>query len=349
MRTVVIDAGHGGRDPGCVGLDFKEKDIALSIALKVGQGIQRLFPNVKVIYTRSEDVFVELDRRAEIANENGADLFLSIHCNAIAHHKNSVSGTETFVMGNHVLEENLEVAKRENEAVLFEDGYVKKYDGYNPESPAGHILLSMFQNANIEKSLIFATLVDECLKKRAGRPSRGVMQAGFVVLRKTTMPSALIEVGYLSNPTEEKYLGSEAGQIQLAASIVEAFRQYKTAIEGRSAPNIDRPAPSPTTQQTTAPSNLPVAAQSTDPIVWYVQLASSEIPLSIREGVWLNVPKLISEKVEKHHVYLTGPHEKYESALDGQEYWQRNGFPDALLVPYSNGRRISWEEANRKP
>jgi N-acetylmuramoyl-L-alanine amidase len=175
------------------------------------------------------------------------------------------------------------------------------------------------------------------------------MQAGFVVLRKTTMPSALIEVGYLSNPTEEKYLGSEAGQIQLAASIVEAFRQYKTAIEGRSAPNIDRPAPSPTTQQTTAPSNLPVAAQSTDPIVWYVQLASSEIPLSIREGVWLNVPKLISEKVEKHHVYLTGPHEKYESALDGQEYWQRNGFPDALLVPYSNGRRISWEEANRKP
>jgi N-acetylmuramoyl-L-alanine amidase len=226
----VIDAGHGGKDPGTHGAVAKEKTIALKVALEVGKLIKANLPGVKVIYTRSTDVFVPLDDRADIANRNKADLFISIHCNA-----NPVSadihGTETYTMGLHKSEDNLEVANRENSVILQETGYEKKYDGFDPDSPVAYILFSNYQSAFIENSLVFAQSVENQFKSRVGRKSRGVRQAGFLVLWKTTMPGALVEIGYLTNPAEEKYLVSQQGQSFIASGIYRAFKEYKKAME----------------------------------------------------------------------------------------------------------------------
>lgn len=328
LDTVIIDAGHGGKDPGCKGKKYSEKNVTLAIALKVGKLIQERHPTIRVIYTRDTDVFIPLDDRAKIANDNGADLFISIHCNAVASANTNIAGTETYVMGNHVLEENLAVAKRENESVLFEDGYVQKYDGYDPNSPVSHIVLSMFQSAHQERSMAFAANIEKQFASAAKRKSRGVHQAGFLVLRKTAMPSVLIETGYLTNPTEELFLGSLDGQNKIAEAIYEAFRIHKAETEGQPKPAAAKPA-------------KPVGP----PVLWYIQLASSETALAIRDGAWKKVPQVSTERSGKFYIYLTGYHESYETALEGQDYWRRNGFPDAFVVPYREGKRITLEEA----
>ncbi len=231
VQTVVIDAGHGGKDPGTHGKKHREKDITLAIALELGDVIEQYMPNVKVIYTRKTDVFIPLDERAAIANRNNADLFISIHCNAIS--KASMHGTETYCMGAHVNKGNLDVAKRENSTILLEKDYLQKYDGFNPKSPLAHIFFSNMQSAHITNSLRFASHVEDQFARRGGRVSRGVKQAGFIVLWKTAMPSALIETGYLTNAEEEKYLASKKGQVYLASAIYRAFRDYKEEMEGR--------------------------------------------------------------------------------------------------------------------
>ena len=232
INTVVIDAGHGGKDPGCHGVNTNEKDVALAIALKVGTYIKQYLPNVKVIFTRKTDVFVELHERAAIANRNKADFFISIHCNS------NVSprpyGTETYVMGLHKTEANLSVAKRENEVILQEDNAADQYEGFDPNKPESHIIFSMYQNAYLEQSIQLASNIESQFKHRAGRKSRGVHQAGFLVLYRTSMPSVLVETGFLSNTTEEKYLKSEPGQDYLSSAIFRAFRDYKYAIDGKS-------------------------------------------------------------------------------------------------------------------
>lgn len=221
---VVIDAGHGGHDPGALGKHSKEKEIALSIALKIGKQINSIDPTIHVIYTRKKDVFIPLHQRISLANKEKADLFISIHCNYVDNPH--VCGTETFVMGLHRAEENLNVAKRENSAVLLESGYENNYEGYDPNSPIGHILLSMFQNIFLENSIELASNVESYLAKRKKTKSRGVKQAGFVVLRQATMPSILVETGFLSNPKEEAYLMSEKGQKEMSNSIGKGIISY---------------------------------------------------------------------------------------------------------------------------
>lgn len=228
VKTVVIDAGHGGKDPGTHGKKSREKDVALKIALELGKLIKQYQPDVKVIYTRKTDVFIELNERAAIANRNQADLFISIHCNAGAKH---IHGTETYAMGMHTSEGNLEVAKRENSAVLLEKDYLDKYDGFDPKSPLAHIFFSNMQSAYVQNSLRFASLVEKQFKDRAGRQSRGVKQAGFLVLWKTAMPSVLVETGYMSYPKEETYLASAKGQTYIASAVYRAFRDYRTQME----------------------------------------------------------------------------------------------------------------------
>jgi N-acetylmuramoyl-L-alanine amidase len=233
VRKVVIDAGHGGHDPGAIGKSSKEKDITLSIALKTGKFIEENLPDVEVVYTRKTDVFVELYRRAKIANEAKADLFISIHCNA---NKSSTPyGAETYVMGLHKSEANLLVAQTENAAILLEDDYHVKYDGFDPSSPEGYIFFSMLQNAYLDQSLSLASNVQKHFKDRVNLFDRGVKQAGFLVLYKTTMPSVLIETGFISNAKEEKILASEEGQVYIASAIFRAVKDYKRAIE-KSAP-----------------------------------------------------------------------------------------------------------------
>ncbi len=230
IKTIVIDAGHGGKDTGCKGKHSNEKDIALAISLKLGYYVEKFFPDVKVVYTRKTDVFVELKERANIANRNKADLFISIHCNASASSK-SVYGTETYVMGVDVSSANLAVAKRENSVVLMEENYQGKYDGFDPESTETHIRLNLFQNAYLDQSITFASLVENQFSTRANRSSRGVKQAGFWVLYKTTMPSVLVETGFLTNSKEEKYLKTEDGQDYIASAIYRAFKEYKGMME----------------------------------------------------------------------------------------------------------------------
>ncbi|WP_457068215.1 N-acetylmuramoyl-L-alanine amidase family protein [Hymenobacter sp. UYAg731] len=229
LRTVVLDAGHGGKDRGCAGATAREADVALSLILALGKQIQENMPEVKVIYTRKTNVFIELDERAAIANRNHADLFISIHCNA---GPSQSHGTEVWTMGLHKSTANLGVAQRENSVILQEKDYQKRYDGFDPSSPQSHILFSLFQSAYITNSLRFAQRVDRQLRTSVSRPSRGVKQAGFLVLWKSTMPSVLIESGFLTNPTEERYLNDKANQSYMAAGIYRAFREYKRELEG---------------------------------------------------------------------------------------------------------------------
>ncbi len=230
LKTLVIDPGHGGHDPGCLGKKSREKHLALSISKKLAAVIKKEHPDVKVILTRDTDVFIPLHKRAAIANRNNADLFISIHCNSMPPGNGHVHGTETYVMGLHTAQHNLNVAKRENASILLEADYEKNYD-YDPNSPEGHIMLSMFQNAYLEQSIQFAEQVEKQFKAITNRKSRGVKQAGFVVLKETTMPSVLIEAGFLSNTKEENYLYTKKGQNQVSEAILKAFSNYKSQIE----------------------------------------------------------------------------------------------------------------------
>jgi N-acetylmuramoyl-L-alanine amidase len=230
VQKVVIDAGHGGKDPGGMGNNSHEKHIVLKIAQLLAIGIRTNFPDVEVIMTRADDTFIPLYERAAIANREGADLFISIHAN-IMPGSSATYGTETFVMGQHVAKHNLAVAKRENASILLEDNVKENY-GYDPNSDQGHIMMSMFQHAFLERSILFAELVEGEFSS-AGRKSRGVKQAGFVVLKETTMPSVLVETGFMSNSMEETYLLSDVGQQKLANAILKAFSSYYKLMSGR--------------------------------------------------------------------------------------------------------------------
>lgn len=229
VNVVVIDPGHGGHDPGTLGKKSREKDVALKISLKLGEYIEKNIPGVKVIYTRKTDSYLALDERAEVANKNKADLFICIHANSLP--GAPAYGTETYVMGLHKDKNNFEVAKRENSVILMDENYQERYEGFDPASPESYILFTLNQSAYQESSLKFAQKVESQFKSKVGRYSRGVKQAGFMVLWRTTMPSVLIETGFLSNSKEESYLTSDNGQDLIASGIYRAFKEYKTEIE----------------------------------------------------------------------------------------------------------------------
>jgi N-acetylmuramoyl-L-alanine amidase len=229
VDVVVIDAGHGGKDPGTHGKNSKEKDVALKIALKLGKYIEQNLPDVKVIYTRKNDTYLAYHERPVIANKHKADLFICIHANWNPNEK--AHGTETYVMGLAKEEKNFAVAKRENSVILLDENYKEHYEGFDPESPESYILFSLTQSAFQESSLNFANKVESQFKKNTGMPSRGVKQGPFWVLWSTAMPSVLIETGFLSNPAEEKYLLSSQGQNAIALGIYQAFKEYKSEVE----------------------------------------------------------------------------------------------------------------------
>jgi len=228
IKTIVIDAGHGGHDAGCLGAMTREKHVALDIALKLGKLIETNYPDIHVVYTRKTDVFIPLHERANIANKAHADLFICIHLNAGG---KAAYGSETYVMGTHKTESNLEVAKRENATILLEDDYQKKYDGFDPNSPEANIIFSLYQSQFMSQSVLFASNIQEEFTEYAGRNNRGVKQAGFLVLYKTAMPAVLIECGFLTHENEEKFLASDKGQNTMASAIYRAFKEYKVDME----------------------------------------------------------------------------------------------------------------------
>jgi N-acetylmuramoyl-L-alanine amidase len=261
VRTIVIDPGHGGKDPGCNGVSCKEKEVSLAVALKLGKLIEEHIKDVKVIFTRKTDVFVELEDRARIANDNNADLFISIHCNAAGKpvmikdkktgkmrpktFKNSKGktivvetanpepfGSETYVMGLKNEEGKMKVAQRENSAMLLEDNYETKYQGFDPNSEESYIIMSNYTSSYVIQSASLALKIQDQYLNKAGRVDKGVHRQSIWVLWRTSMPSILTEIGYLTNPQEEKFLGSEKGQTYIAACLFRAFRKYKDEQEG---------------------------------------------------------------------------------------------------------------------
>lgn len=230
--VVVIDPGHGGHDPGAVGKISKEKDINLAVALKVGKLIQNNCDDVKLIYTRSKDVFIPLDRRAEIANNAKADLFISIHTNAVAGSK-TITGASTWTLGLAKSDANLEVAKRENAVILYESDYQTRYAGFNPNSAESYIIFEFMQDKYMEQSVHLASLVQKQFRHTCQRVDRGVHQAGFLVLKASAMPSILVELGFISTPEEERYLNTAEGTTTLANGIYRAFLIYKREQEIR--------------------------------------------------------------------------------------------------------------------
>ena len=231
LETIVIDPGHGGKDPGAVVGNAREKDIVLSIALNLGKLIKERLPEIKIVFTRSTDVFIPLFERSVIANKNNADLFISIHANYC--NTPSVKGTETYVLGLHRTEDNLNVAKKENSVILLEKDYTTRYEGFNPNLSESYIIFELIQNTHIDQSVLFAGILQDYFKEHAQRANRDVRQAGFLVLRETAMPGVLIETGYLSNLSEANYLMTSSGRETLALSIFNSFQSYKEKYDSR--------------------------------------------------------------------------------------------------------------------
>ncbi len=364
---VVIDAGHGGRDGGCIGAPHNEKDIVLPIALELGRLIETQLSDVEVIYTREEDEFITLNNRAKIANDAKADLFISIHANSLPALK-SLRGSETYVMGLGEAKANLAVAKRENASIVMEDNYQNNYQGYDPNSNEGHILLSMFQNIHLEKSIYFASLVEESIEKYGHGLSRGVKQAGFLVLRATNMPSVLIEAGYLTNTDDNEYLQKESGQNDIAFAIFEAFRIYKTnqgiplsvdndvvdknvpaaklVKQAESLEKISKEREIPTnpvqkepTFATEQSNNISALLDQT--IVYRVQLAASTKPIEQFKGKWENIAASIQVKKEgKFYKYLSAPRSTVADGKKLLKRMQERGFDAAFLVAYKGDQRV---------
>lgn len=276
VRKVVLDAGHGGHDGGCSGRNSQEKHIALDITLRLGQMIKKYHPDVEVIYTRNKDEFVPLHERADIANKNQADLFISIHCNATAK-RNSAVGTETYVMGLHRSEDNLQVAKRENSVITKEANYTQNYDGYDPDSDEAHITLSMFQNAFLDQSIALANYMEDAFQNQGERVSRGVKQAGFLVLRNTVMPSVLIEAGFLNHNKEEAFLTSEEGKGRMAHAMYTAFSRYKSEADKAALVITEEPLiQAVAANETASIQEVAIETKKEEPIN-YVERAKAEI------------------------------------------------------------------------
>ena len=230
IKTIVIDPGHGGNKPGASGSFSTEKNVALKVALKLGAKLKADMPGIKVIYTRTKDVDVDLYRRAEIANEANADLFISVHCNSMPPGNKHIKGAETLVAGSHRLKEQ-DAAIRENADIKLEKNYKSKYDGYDPNNPGTFILMSLLKNTFRDKSIKFAKLVQNSYISRDKRASRGVKEQGVLVLQRCGMPAVLTEIGFISNVEEEKYINSDKGQEEIAESILAAIKTYKKDIE----------------------------------------------------------------------------------------------------------------------
>ena len=355
ISTVVIDAGHGGRDSGALGAISKEKDLNLTVALLVGDYIKKNCPDVTVIYTRERDVFVDLDERANIANRNNADVFISIHCNSTDSKSASAVGAETFVLGEHKNAANLAVAKKENASILYEEDADEKYGNFDLDSPEAYIALSLFQKEYLNQSIQLAANIQEQFTKRVGRKDRGVQQAGFLVLWKTAMPSVLIELGFISNAAEERFLASEDGQVYMASAIYRAFRDFKASYEGENQTvKVETPVEvkveTPVEPQVETPvetkEETPVETKEETPVVSFkVQFASRDTQVPVTDKDFAKVPEVDVYFYNGAYRYTSGDFQSKQGAVDRQAELRKQGFGDAFVVAFINGERATIKEA----
>ncbi len=338
IHKIVIDAGHGGNDPGAISKDrrFYEKNITLSVALYLGHMISEAYPDIDVIYTRKTDVFIPLDERTEIANKNKADLFISIHVNSAK--AVDASGTETFVMGVDKSSSNMEVSKLENSVVVFEDDYTSKYQGFDPDNPESYIIFSLLQNSHLEQSLHLAETIQESLTLGPIKKSRGIKQAGFLVLWRATMPCVLVEIGFISNYSDYKILTNSESQKMFAENIFNAFVRYKAKFDPQSITknNID----------TETIKRVPVSYSKTkiDTIVQEVKKSDTIYMIQIL-AVSKQLPKKSPElkgyysseniKIGNFYKYFVGKYTNFENAKN-ELVKIRKVFPQAFIVKKIN-------------
>ncbi|MDY3267209.1 MAG: N-acetylmuramoyl-L-alanine amidase [Phocaeicola sp.] len=362
--TVVLDAGHGGHDPGAIGRRGKEKNINLSVALKLGRLIEDNCPDTKVVYTRKKDVFLPLHKRAEIANNAKANLFISIHTNAIAARNSHIRGTETYTLGLHKTQENLEVAKKENAVILIEDDYKQRYAGFNPNSSESYIIFEFMQDKNMAQSVDFATLIQRHFK-RCNRVDKGVHQAGFLVLRETSMPSVLIELGYISNPSEETYLLSDNGSSNLANAIYNAFLNYKSK-NGYENINISENIVDETNivinetndnriedienvecNNNDNNESLITATQNKSP-VFKIQIMTSDKKLSSRSKLFKGLFPVDCYKEKGLYKYTYAEDTNYNNVLRIKRTKVDRKFKDAFIIAFKNGEKMDINQAIRE-
>ena len=353
IETIVIDAGHGGHDPGCHGKFSKEKHVCLSMALKLGKLIKEKYPDLKIVYTRDKDVFVELGERANIANRAKADLFICIHANAASP---AAYGTETYVLGLHRSEAQQKVASRENSIIALEEDGGAQYENFDL-SPDAIIAKRLQLSVFLDHAITFAQFLQAEFKK-LGRRDRGVKQAGFMVLYRTTMPSVLIETGFLTNPNEESFIGKEGGQNKMANAMLKAFEKYKASIEGTEIVNNPTKTTAPKQPAPTPKSDKPDVAsepsfidkvnqeQKNNGLLFRVQI------LSLNTKLPSNSPRLKGES--STYEYRQGGLFKYctkgfnndiKAAVKYKVKMREKGFKGAFVVAFLNGERISIEKA----
>lgn len=338
VKVVVIDAGHGGKDGGCVGSHALEKNIALSIALKTGKYIEENIKDVKVIYTRTTDVFVELHERAKIANRAKADLFISIHVDGFTN--STPKGTSSYVMGLAKSESNLRAAMRENEAILMEDNYEEKYENFDPNSPESYIAMSLQQSAFLNQSLEIAARIQDQFRERVGRVDRGVKQGPFLVLNQTTMPSVLVETGFISHPEDQKFLAADEGQEYMASAIYRAFKDYKQSIEEKLLSSFQMADDLKKQQQNSQKKGI-------EGLVFKVQLATSATKIDLVPGNFKGLKEVEVYEAGGLFRYTYGQKATAEEAITAQEEARAAGYKDAFIVAFLNGNRISVGEANK--
>ena len=345
--VVVIDPGHGGKDVGAVGNKAKEKDINLGVALKLGDLIDSEYDDIEVVYTRDDDTFISLQERAEIANKAHGDLFISIHTNSVdrrSKNRKTVHGAATYTLGLHRSDENLAVAKRENSVIELEDDYSVKYQGFDPNSTESYIIFDLSQNKHLEQSVDFASLVQNHFGK-AGRKDNGVRQAGFWVLAKTSMPAVLIELDFICNPTQEKYLSSSSGQKELANAIFDAFREYKAASDyyslGNGGKMKDDKSHKHKVKDTVRKKKVKKDDNSYSGIIYKIQFLTSSKKLSGKSAFFkkLDSRKIDSYKENGIYKYTYGAtSDKKEAAIILKEV--RKKHPEAFIVEFKDGKRI---------
>lgn len=323
--TIVLDAGHGGKDSGNLGNGYKEKHIALKVALEVGKQLEKE-KDIKVIYTRKKDIYPELWKRGEIANNAKADLFVSIHCDS---HTSNAYGAGTFVLGLRGNKKNLEIAKRENASILLEDNYEKRYKGFDPNSAESVIGLSLLQEENLDKSLLIASLIQTNFAKKLKRNDRKVKQDNFQVLRETIMPSVLVELGFLTNKKEGRYLNSKKGQIQMASGISDAIKKYIANLK----------------LNTVVDNGLVKESVAKTAVEFKVQLASSKNNIATKSYNFKGLKNVEKVKVGRLYKYYYGKSTDYNQVKKSLKKAKSTGYSSAFIVAFKDGDKISVKEA----
>lgn len=334
--VIVIDPGHGGRDPGALGSFSKEKDLTLAIALKTGEYLEKNLSNVKVLYTRKTDVFVDLKERAAFANKNKADLFISVHVNAVP--QKYINGTETFIMGHTMDEQNLQVAMKENAVILLEEDYSTKYEDFDPQSPESYIMFSIMQNVYQKQSTDLASKIQNQFRERVNRVDRGVKQAGFWVLYMTTMPSVLVETGFITNVTEEKFLNSKEGQEYIASAIYRACRDYINEMDIRSGISAVR------NETVRDSAGTPESSEIKVGIAFMVQVSTSGSQKELKPENFKGLTDISEIRAEDRFKYATGNFATYPAAVEFRKKIA-NIYPDAFVIAVKEGKILPLQDA----